>query len=441
MIVWMSVACAGVALAQRPPAPKAGPAAPKPTARQLFAQAQQAHDGGDYEKARTLVDQGLAAPPKELTKDLKLKLLGLRGAVLLKLRDYPAALAAYQAYRDASPPANRREAQKIIDNLGAVSTTFVDVTVANGPADVYLDSKTQGVFCRPEPACNKPMLPGEYAVFAERPGFELWTGRVTVEKDQTAKLAITLVEKPSLLTVKVAQPGAKVTVDGAAHDAPGEIAPGKHKVVVALAGHAEARLDAVAAEGKPVELDVSLVPLVPLRVQPASAQLLLDGKPVVIRRDGHLEVPAGRHVLVVRASGFRDQEIEIPEQRDAGYKLEAVLAPEVAEIVEESSRRGTFTTQRKVALVVGGLSLVGVAGGVVLGLQAGDIEDDGTITTVHRRRAKTLQSQLSYGAAGVAAAIAIGLWIDGAPGQSGGGRVAVMPRLDSVAGIDLAVRF
>ena len=38
------------------------------------------------------------------------------------------------------------------------------------------------------------MLPGDYKVIAERPGFERWTGRVTVENGKTAKLGVTLAE-------------------------------------------------------------------------------------------------------------------------------------------------------------------------------------------------------------------------------------------------------
>src|SRR6187401_1887051 len=96
-IVCVGVAFTGIALA-----------APRVDVREQFKRAAQLEQDGEYEKALELIVQGLAAAPKDL------KLLGLKGAVLIKLRDYAGALAAYRAYLDAGATgANRREAQKI----------------------------------------------------------------------------------------------------------------------------------------------------------------------------------------------------------------------------------------------------------------------------------------------------------------------------------------
>src|ERR1043165_1987637 len=156
-------------------------AAPNVDVRAAFKTAAQLDSAGDYEKALAAIEQGLAAAPQDLP------LLGLKGAVLLKLRDYAGALAAYHTFLAAGAKgADRREAQKIVDSLRAVKSTFLEIT-ANGPAAIYLDSRSQGVFCTAAPSCNKPVLPGDYRVIAERDGFERWTGRVTVENDGTAK--------------------------------------------------------------------------------------------------------------------------------------------------------------------------------------------------------------------------------------------------------------
>jgi len=424
-IVCVGVACTGVALA-----------APQVDAQEKYKLAVQLDDNGDAEKALVLINEGLAIAPKDLP------LLGLKGAVLLKLRDYTAALAAYQAYLDAGVTgANRREAEKIVNNLGAVKSTFLAVTLANGPAAIYLDSKTQGVFCTAAPSCNQAMLPGQYKVLAERDGFERWTGRVTIENGKTATLAITLVEKPSLLTVRVAQPGARVTVDDTAYDAPTTVPAGNHRVVVSLPGHADARLEAAAHEGKPVELDVVLGLLVAIRVEPPGAALWFDGKPVAIA-DGSLAIPPGAHTLVARAQGFQDGRIEIPAVRAPDYKLEVGLVRVVR-----------LTNRRKIALVAGGVGLVAVAGGVVLGLQSRQLDHDtyalcpstsapcpdaskaNDLNQRARSRART--ANIAYGAAGGAAIAAAVLWLTGAPES----RVAVTPQLGAVAGLDVAVRF
>jgi len=141
-------------------------AAPRVDPREKYKVAAKLDEDGDAEKALAVIDEGLASAPKDLP------LLGLKGTVLLKLRDYSGALAAYQAYLDAGAAgANRREALKIVRDLSAVRSTFLEITVANGPAAIYLDSRAQGVFCNAAPSCNRPVLPGDYKVIAERPGF------------------------------------------------------------------------------------------------------------------------------------------------------------------------------------------------------------------------------------------------------------------------------
>jgi hypothetical protein len=423
-------------------------AAPQVDARAKYRIAAQLDDTGDYEKALAVIEEGLAVAPK----DLRLRFLSLKGAVLLKLRDYPGALAAYRAYLDAGPTgANRLEAQKIVNNLRVVQSTSLEITVANGQAAIYLDSKTQGVFCTAAPSCNKPILPGDYKVIAERSGFERWTGRITVESDKTAKLAVTLIEKPSLLTIRVAQAGAHIAVDGATYDAPTTVGAGHHRVVVSLQGHVEAQLEATAHEGKPVELNVALTPLVPIQVKPPGATLLLDDKPVAIQ-DGGIPIPQGRHALVARAQGFHDRRIEIPGERASDYRLSVELAP-VTLAVAPTVAEGRFTVRRKIALAVGGIGAVAAVGGVVLGLQARQLDRDTyalcpsptspcpkalEANDLNRRaRSRAMEANIAYGVAGAAVITAAVLWLTGAPES----RIAVTPRLGAVAGLDFAGKF
>lgn len=311
VLVGVGLACTTVAFA----APNAG------DARETYKAAAQLASEDDNEKALVLVDQGLAIAPKDL------QLLQLKGNLLLKTRDYEGALAAYQAYLDAGAKgANRREAQKIVGSLKSVKSTFLEITLSNGPASVYLDSKTQGVFCTAQPACKKAVLPGEYKVIAERPGFDRWTGRVTVESGKVTKTAITMGEKPSKLTVRVAQAGARITIDGKPYDAPLVVTGGTHEIKVALAGHATAKLAAEAHEGKPVELDVTLSPLVAIELSPRGAELVLDDQKLEIE-DGGIALPPGAHVLTARAGGFHDVKMQIPAERAADYKLAIELPP------------------------------------------------------------------------------------------------------------------
>src|SRR5262249_12140013 len=147
-----------------------------------------------------------------------------------------------------------------------------------------------------------------------------------------------------------------------------------HRVVVSLAGNMEERREVSAHEGKPVELNVSLTPLVPARIEPAGATLLLDDKPIAIE-EGSLAIPPGSHVLVARAPGFAHRRMEIPADRSADYTLPVELA-RVEVVVPPPPAPSRFTGRRKIAVAVGGVGVVAVTSGVVLGLQSKQREND-----------------------------------------------------------------
>jgi hypothetical protein len=300
MIVWVGVALAAPALAD-----------------DSYQQAARLAADDDNEKALAIVDAALAKSGKDL------RLLELKGTLLLKMRDFEGALAAYQAYISAGATgANRRAAQKIVAGLHSVKSSFLAVTVANGPAFIYLDSKTQGTFCTASPGCTKGVLPGDYKVIAERPGFERWTQHVTVALDRTTKLDVTLVEKPSPITVRVPT-GAHVAIDGA--DAKPTVSAGDHEVVASLAGYGTVHRKVSAHEGKPVDVDIALAKLVPIKTTPG-AELALDDARIEVE-DGGVAVPPGAHALVARAPGYHDRRIAIPEERAADYAIAAELEP------------------------------------------------------------------------------------------------------------------
>jgi hypothetical protein len=405
---------------------------------------------GNEEEALVAIEEGLAIAPKHPAQ-LRLKLLGRRGPVLVRLRDLAGARAAYKEFIAVCPPgADKRDALDALAKLRDVETTVLAIT-ADGPATVYLGTRTLGAFCQAAPSCDKHWLPGQYKVIAERPGFEVWTGRVTVAARTTTRLAITLVEKPSRLTVRVTPPGAHVTVDGEAYTAPATVTAGSHQVVAMLEGHVEAHVEATAHEGKPVELDVALVPLVPVRVEPPGAVLSLDGKPVTLDHGG-IAVPPGGGKLVARAEGRIEGSVVIPADRPPGYEAVVVLDPVPPPVVPRPVP-GLFTPRRKIAVAVGGLGAVAAAAGVVLGVQSRHAKDDAFAlcpspsspceraseadSAYTSGRSRALQADIAFGAAGAAAVAAAVLWLTGAPESP----VAVTPRVGPIAGLDLTVRF
>jgi hypothetical protein len=321
------IVCVGVALA-RPAVADKGPG----EARAKYTQAAQLAADDDNDKALVLVNEGLALAPRDL------RLLELNGTLLLKLRDYEGALVAYQAYLQAGASgANRRAAQRIVTSLQSVRSSFLELAVTNGPAFVYLDSRTHGAFCTAAPTCSKGVLPGEYKVIVERPGFAKWTQHITVELGKTKSIAVTLDEKPSTITVR-APDGARIALDGAPYT--GLAVPaGEHQLEVALAGFGTVRKAVTVHEGKPAEVRVELAPLVPITVAPG-VEISIDDHVVAIEGGG-VPVAPGPHVLVARARGFHDSRIDIPEHRAPDYAIDVGLKPVGALVRVEGVPHGT----------------------------------------------------------------------------------------------------
>jgi hypothetical protein len=307
------------------------------TAAERYKQAAHFAADDEYEKALVALDEGLAAAPKDL------QLLGLKGTVLLKMRDYAGALGVYEAYLEAGVRGgNRREAQKIVNLLRAAKSTSIEIDVANGPATIYLDTRSQGAFCQAAPSCRRSLLPGDYKVIVERAGFEKFTQRVTVANGQVAELAVTLVEKPSLVTVRAATPtgaAGSILIDGAPYDEPRTVPAGPHEVVAGKVGFGTVRQKVVATGGAAVELDITLQPLVPIQVEPRGAELFVDGNAVELE-DGGIPVPAGAHTLTARAAGFHELRQPIAASRGAEFRIDVALAPVGALLELANAPRG-----------------------------------------------------------------------------------------------------
>ena len=413
--------------------------APSAAAASSYTKANQLRSAGKYRDAIAEIDAGLAKTPNDQA------LLRLKGDVMLDSRDAEGAIAAYQAYIAAGAKgANKASAENIIQNLGAWPA--VDITVSNGPADILLDSKMQGAICNAAPTCHKKLSPGVHKIIVERPGYQPVAQRITVQASTPAQVAVPMVEEPSLVTLRIPA-DAQATIDDAPYTAPVKLPAGSHRVVVTAPRHVEARAEAVAHEGKPVELELAPTPLVPVRVQPANAELVLDGA-VVAPHDGGIAIARGAHHLVVRATGFRERSADIPAELPADYTVDIALD----RVPPPSASPSLFTTRRKIAIGAGGVAVASLVVGIVLGKQSHDDDhnafalcpdpampcaDAAKANDLNKQgRDRATQANIAFGVAGAGAVAAAILWLTGAPE-----RVSVTPHVGAVAGLDVGVRF
>ena len=386
-----AIALAALLVAAPAPAapPHKVPAAAAATARAQARIAARLFESGAYDEARAAIDQGLAANPRELS------LLRLQGSLRMATGDLPGALAAYQAYLAAGATgAKKRQVEGLVKELRPVTSTSLQITVTNGPAQVFIPAVTKTVFCQATPACPPtPILPRAYQVTVERPGFERWTGRVTVGNGQHATATVTLVELPSRLVVHTAPATSQVTVDGRPFDPAVPLAPGHHVLVVAAGGHQPARRELEAHAGQPLALDVALA-AIPSPAPPVAAVQAVDPPP-----------------------------------------------------------HARFWNSRRVtAVVAGGVAVAAGATGVVLGLQARQLDRDtyalcaspetpcpaaGSANARNdQARTRAVEANVAYGVAGAATIAAAILWWTGREQA-----VAIAPAPGSGAVVGLAGRF
>jgi hypothetical protein len=418
------------------------------TARSKYKAADKLSNAGADAEALVVIEEGLRLDARYLP------LLNLKGSVLVRLRDFEGAYAAYKAFLDAGgdktpagPPV-----KATMKSLEAILATVLEIEASSGPTAITVKDKP---FCIASPTCKKALTAGEYTVTAQREGFAPWTGKVTVVLSQTARLEVKLVESPSRLTVKPTPSDAVVTVDGAAFPAPAEVAAGPHQVTVAMVGYATAKREVTVGLGKPVELQVALEPTTPARIVPETATLLLDDQPIALDNGG-LSLPAGKRVLRISATGYLDQRVTIPATRPPGYKIDVALVS-ASRVV----RGPLFTPRRKIAVAAAGVSLLAVGAGVYLGVDAKQLEDDSFALCpmpaacpeadrandlIDRADSRALQANIAFGVAAAAAVGAAVLWITGSAESSSQAQVAITPRLSplpgaTMAGVDLSLTF
>jgi hypothetical protein len=466
-IVCLGVAWSGVAWPATAPAPRAANSATsaaktKAKVKAKATLARQLMAAGSYDEALVAIDEGLALAPGDLS------LLALRGSVLMAQHDLAGALAAYRAYLAAGATgAKKRQVEALVKELRPLDTTFLEINVPKGPAQIYLPVIGKAALCVAAPPSSRPappqtgagcahvaILPRSYQIIAERPGFERWTGRVAVVPDRTTTVQIDLVELPSALTVRATPEGSAISVDDAPFQSPGKVAAGSHQIKISAAGHAETIRKVTAHEGQPLEIDVSLTPLVPIRVSPPNAALTLDGT-AIASREGRMEMPPGPHRLIARAGGFHDGVVEIPSERASDYHIGLDLAPVVvaAPPPPPPPKPSMWTVRRKIAVGSAAVGAAALAAGIVRGLQARQLDretytlcaspempcQNAAAANDHNTQARSdaFEANLAFGIAGAAAAAAAYLWFTG--GERPAAEVA--PRVGASSGLDLSLRF
>lgn len=416
------------------------------------ADAEAAVAAGDLVKAAGVIERGLIAAPKNL------KLLFLRGKVELERRRFASALAAYEAYLEARPRgANKRKAERIVENLAAVKTTFLEVTVKGGGAEVYVDDKSLGVYCVANSVCTVGMMPGRYRLLIEGRGSVPITRDVVVREGQKARVSVALEVPPTPLTIRVTPGDAAITFDGGAlgsGERQVDARPGEHELIVSRAGFETVRQTIAVRQGQAASVEIALPELVRLSGLPdgATPTIALDSQPVKLQF-GAIAVPSdGRsHQLVVQAPGYRDYTAAVSAGRDGEPIAIAMVRAPVTGPIDGGG--GGWSTGRKttfIALLAAGG--VGVGLGALFGIQAVGKNNDADalcddqfctqegLDLLGDARSRANLSNLSFGVGGLALAGALIAWLTAPSGDAAGAPPRVEASIRRDGGGQLSVR-
>ena len=207
------------------------------------------------------------------------------------------------------------EEQLEITGLDQEQTLEVALTPAW--AEVSFDAEPQGaeVFSGEESLGKTPLtaelLAGEHAVMIKAPGHQTWRETIKVVANQPLRLDGIRLERAAATLFVASEPArASATVDGEyAGLTPLELSlrPGREAAIrLYKQGYKPALRTFTAKAGREQRLRVVLEPelvSVALKVQPADAQLYLDGA-LIGEGDRVLQLPAKKHRLELRKEGY-----------------------------------------------------------------------------------------------------------------------------------------
>ncbi len=220
------------------------------------------------------------------------------------------------------------------------------ITTAPG-AVISVDGEALG----PSPVTAENLAPGEHIVEATADGYESARQTVTITAGQQRVVSLDLAAiqgEAGRIVVRANVDGATVLIDNEERgSAPvvANVTAGPHAVVVRADGHQEYSTTCETGPGQNCEVEATLVPQqvrVRVAVQPglSGAELLIDDVVVgPIPFDGTL--PAGSHVMLVRAPGFEDFRQQVLLQPSSEVRPFDVTLPQIS--------HGMTADQRQVA--------------------------------------------------------------------------------------------
>lgn len=244
--------------------------------------------------------------------------------------------------------------QRVTVSMPQAGGATLRVIASAEGAVVSIDGEVIG----PSPASRSDLAAGEHIVEATADGYQRARQTVSLEAGQSRVVSLDmqpLQGEPGRIVVEANVDGATVIINGEEHgQAPVVLTPepGPHAVVVRADGHQEFSTTCETGPGRNCEVDAVLVPQqvrVRVAVQPGirDAELLVDDEvagPVPF--DGTL--PAGSHVLTVRAPGYEEYRQQVLLQPSSEVRPFDLTLAEITDGLTERERQELLEQQERI---------------------------------------------------------------------------------------------
>jgi|GEM_PF-6144418 len=170
---------------------------------------------------------------------------------------------------------------------------------------IFIDGADTGLTA---PATIGNLSPGQHEVRV-RGDCRVGATLITIQEGETATTRLSTAEGRGLLTVQATPAAAQVAIDGKVAAGPTPVSCGEHSVSVTHPGHLKAvirvEVDVDERRTLPVQLEEVGTATLIMTVSPDQAEVLLDGTVIGTGTTTADNIPAGPHIIEVRADGFK----------------------------------------------------------------------------------------------------------------------------------------
>jgi hypothetical protein len=300
-------------------------AGPKEDAAKKRAEAEKLSTQGDYAAALTAYDDAEALfhdPNNDLG----------RAQVLMKLRRFAEANAAYQKYVDTGKAGKKKkEIEQAIESLSVILQTSISCASTPEGATVYLNSTVDAPLGVTPFTQNLP--PGTHRFIFQKEGFDTLSQVVTIEAKTSQTIQVAMPDKPGLVSITATPAAAEISING---ELKGQtpldlkLPDGDYTIEASATGYATQRkkFEVKAKQSYSWSVDLTQPPAgkLSLSLSPNNATATINGE--AISNTQTIDLTPGAYQVTISAPSYKTITQSVTIESEQESKLSVELEPE-----------------------------------------------------------------------------------------------------------------